>query len=137
MGMNYYFNVKDQESIHIGKSSTGWAFQLHAYPKKRIYDLKDWLRYIDEQGQISECHICDENDEVVLKDDLIKIIAHRQPFGQYSKLLHKEYRTRGAWFYDCDTGLLRARLNEDICISHGHPGMMGTGSWDCIIGDFS
>ncbi len=52
MGTNYYIEAevscedcghKEDEDLHIGKSSVGWAFALRIYPDKGISSLDDWI----------------------------------------------------------------------------------------------
>lgn len=54
MGTNYYWETSggkicptcrrgdEPERLHIGKSSAGWAFSLHAIPERNLNSLADW-----------------------------------------------------------------------------------------------
>ena len=44
MGMNYYFVEPGKETLHIGKSCSGWYFLMQIYPEIDTWD--DWHDYI-------------------------------------------------------------------------------------------
>jgi hypothetical protein len=57
MGTNYYQKSepcphcgKADEPLHIGKSSAGWAFQLHVIPERGINGLTDWEKQWAKDG---------------------------------------------------------------------------------------
>ncbi len=63
MGTNYYWSPPDakcatcghvKESLHIGKSSAGWAFSLRIHPELGINCLDDWDRRWETPGSVIE-----------------------------------------------------------------------------------
>lgn len=81
MGTNYYLHQKDPckhcgrayESLHIGKSSGGWAFALHVDPENYINTLDDWRRLWNEPGT----YIYDEDNEVISIEEMERCITQR------------------------------------------------------------
>ncbi len=62
MGTNYYLKIDVQQipgrvySLHLGKSSFGWAFGLRVYPEHGINTWEDWQPWLvnrieDEYGE--------------------------------------------------------------------------------------
>ena len=75
MGTNYYARINLGGPIlrlHIGKSSRGWCFGLHATDE--ITSLDDW-RAVFSQPFVS---IVDEYDEVIPASAMIDIITERR-----------------------------------------------------------
>lgn len=84
MGTNYYYETTgtnrcehcgrgdETEKLHIGKSSTGWAFPLCIYPERNINTLEDWKQIWASGGQIR-----DEYGECVPIPDMIATITLR------------------------------------------------------------
>lgn len=65
MGTNYYVWINSEEQqwddsitdlgLHIGKSSSGWVFNLRVYPDREINCLYDWLPILlDTQNVIRD-----------------------------------------------------------------------------------
>lgn len=130
MGTNYYQTIDGIER-HIGKSSGGWCFSLHAYPEEGILNLGDY--------DFSLGIIKDEYGDYVSPDKMMEIITKRScgdrkpvfAFGGYKSehhFLEKNY----AQYYAPHTGnyLLR-RILSGHCIGHGK------GTWDILVGEFS
>ena len=84
MGTNFYW-ISDpcaacghsQESLHIGKSSAGWAFALRIHPDKGIRTLNDWKAKWAAGG-----HIRDEYDQEMTVEQMLDRITNRShPLG--------------------------------------------------------
>ena len=138
MGTNYYWSAATQppcvscgrayeeEQRHIGKSSAGWAFGLHVYPEDGINDLPDWQR-IYAEGVIR-----DEYGDVHSPTAMTAIITervwklHGVPLGYESWKQFHSLNTSAPG----PNGLVRHAIGRH-CVSHG------SGTWDCIVGDFS
>lgn len=86
MGTNYYcetgrmlevecdcgFLHTMPESLHIGKSSYGWKFSLHAIPEKGLLEWHDW------EALLRGCRrIHDEYGDDISLEDLQEVILHR------------------------------------------------------------
>lgn len=162
MGTNYYLHKPakfcehcgrhdEQEVIHLGKSSAGWCFSLHVYPENDLIDwweVKEWL-----QGQIdSGGYIRNEYEEDVSLRDFEAIVTKRlfskdwesdwwapKPFGikKDGKQFFLPGYTSEEHFHRSNgskrgpNGLLRHRVDGRHCVANG------SGTWDCILGDFS
>ena len=128
MGTNYYFHTEDpcptcghnaNEPIHIGKSSTGWCFSLHVYPKTGLPEnLIEWINLFDCDGSSI---IKDENEVRITIKEMIAVILCRWRFGG-------GYSSEGA--VQGPLNLLRRRRDQG-CIEHG------CGTYDLVVGDFS
>ena len=119
MGTNYYcetgrtlevecdcgFTHFMPETLHIGKSSWGWKFALHAIPAKGLLDWSDWLavlekspRIFDEYGE--ECSLEEMKKEVLDRGrrDLSKdaIANMRSTAEKYGYALDEE-----KWLFSC------------------------------------
>jgi hypothetical protein len=163
MGTNYYLHKPLQnacehcwrgdeaEVIHLGKGSAGWCFSLHVYPEDGLTDwseVKAWL-----QDQIANGgHILNEYKEEVSLDDFESTVTKRlsdkdwdsgwwapKPFGttQDGKQFFLPGYTSEADFHAANysqrgpNSLLRHRITDRHCFAHG------SGTWDCITGEFS
>lgn len=74
MGVNYYLkNQKTLDTIHIGKSSAGWAFTLHIDPENGISSLEDWQKLWNTPGWV----IMDEYDHVIDVPTMENLITNR------------------------------------------------------------
>lgn len=124
MGTNYY--VKEVDGLHIGKSSAGWCFALHVYPDNGISDLKDWEPIFASEP------IVDEYGRSVSNGQMMKVITNRT----VSPNKNGRLKIRSDDFHDRNVseegpnGLVRCRVGVS-CLSHG------SGTWDCVVGDFS
>lgn len=79
MGTNFYWTSNpcatcghSQESLHIGKSSAGWAFAVRVHPDLQINSLDDWKAKLATGGTIK-----DEYDNIVSVDDMLDRITKR------------------------------------------------------------
>lgn len=79
MGTNFYWTSDpcvtcghSLESLHIGKSSAGWAFGLRIHPDKGITSLDDWKKKWSAGGQIRN-----EYEEVVTVEEMLDRITNR------------------------------------------------------------
>ncbi len=140
MGTNYYWYHKPDcqcclrsfDSLHIGKSSSGWCFSLHIIPEEGINCLDDWRARFSIEGS----HIKDEYGDAVSVSDMLSIITEREGrndywdrFACYGYKSEADFHARN-FSERGPNGLIRHRLN-DRCISQGK------GTWDCIVGEFS
>jgi hypothetical protein len=153
MGMNYYYHLPGYKKIHIGKSSYGWCFLLHVYPKLGSGDPNfipevDGIQSLDDwKGLFSIPHsrITDEYGFHVTPEDILRIITCREGYARdrdgtneswekWAMALHpyaseedfhkKNHSERGP------KGLLRFKVG-DFCVGHGE------GTYDYITGEFS
>ena len=138
MGTNYYLKIdpcphcgRSDKRLHIGKSGAGWCFSLHVMPEDGIDDLDDWCE------RWATGAIENEYDEPISVEEMCRIITDRvwtrdresweswlpayQDEAHFHRLNHSE---RGP------NGLLRHQLGAH-CVKHG------SGTWDCIPGEFS
>lgn len=144
MGTNYYWHdvTTPFTPIHVGKSSGGWCFSLHVYPENNINDLEDWLKIFDNRMG----YIRNEYGESVSRREMIDIITNRygkNDWGTWNDRLSSYWYKNWKDFHRLNhskpgpNGLLRHKTEEDeggisdFCISNG------TGTWDCIVGEFS
>ena len=115
MGRNFFLKIETEaetESLHIGKSSYGWAFALHVIPEKGLTSLRAWRNFIMGENKRIE----NEEGEEIGKRELLRIITECHKWIPADKKV---------------VGLARARLGVGGCIGHGK------GSWDLIEGEFS
>lgn len=95
MGTNYYIEEdvcehcgRGDGGYHIGKSSAGWAFQLHVEPEEGVNELRD----IVEMWKGKK--VLDEYGTRVSKRDMIRRIAYREDYmsmsviGEYGCIGH-------------------------------------------------
>lgn len=131
MGTNYHLHKPacascghEPPSLHIGKSSAGWVFALHVYPKEAspgvsffdqsnswgitVDDLPDWIKLF-ETGQYT---IINEYGEHVSPSEMIKIISERKPLREQFELKRWE-------------------------VEHLRVLGPGAGTWDRHVGSFS
>lgn len=134
MGTNYYLYRTEpcehcgQETsppLHIGKSSSGWCFSLHAIPEEQLSSLDDWEREWARTGAT----IRDEYDSPVTADEMHRIVTQRGGVSDAKK--HDRHYLKQNQAQDGPNGLLRHELNGRHCVAHG------AGTWDLITGYFS
>jgi hypothetical protein len=148
MGTNYYLHQRtglpepDHEIVlHIGKSSTGWCFSVHVMPERGINDLQDWVTLIEQRA--SAAVIKDEYGEELQLQELLNIITDRR-----RSVSIKDSFTRGkeqGFYQHVDDVEQWLRLNRAVrgpnnLMRHALGGTIvrhGSGTWDCIVGDFS
>lgn len=140
MGTNYYFKAPEKEPcaccgrpyeterLHIGKSSMGWCFSLHAIPELGLTDWPEWERYLETaNGEIVDEYRC-----AVTLDELRQIVTERRherpatvPLGY----------TSWANFYASNM----CRPGPNGLVRHASPYCLknGEGTWDVIEGEFS
>lgn len=132
-----------RDRMHIGKSSGGLCFSLHVYPDQGINDLDDWIPSFNSSRHFIE----DEYGDRVSSNEMLSQIKdrcwdldgdHTVPVGytSWQDFLDRNRAEPGP------NGLLRHRIEErpdaserssfsNGCVKHG------SGTWDCIVGDFS
>lgn len=125
MGTNYYLQLPgESETLHIGKSSFGWCFSLHVIPERGIHDLDDW-RPLFEAGQIR-----DEYGKPRTVQEMIHVITDRShpshpecvpPSPEWYRSNHAEPGPNGLARHTVGRGCVK----------------QGSGTWDCIEGDFA
>lgn len=133
MGTNFYWHEKPPcescgqdcgEEKHIGKSSGGWCFSLHAYPEDNINDLADWMPILKKSGS----YIKNEYGDPVTVDELLDTITNRS----WERSSEYAFDYAGNYAEPGPNGLVRHRVcNTNRCVKQGE------GTWDCITGDFS
>lgn len=137
MGTNYYFQEKPPceccgrafDMRHIGKSSAGWCFSLHAYPDEGIKELADWIKLWSAPGT----KIITEYGDAMPPNQMLEVITKRGPRPRES--VPCGYTSWDSFHnlndsQDGPNGLLRHRLDSH-CIGHGN------GTYDLIVGEFS
>ena len=138
MSINYYLQERPPceccnrpyERLHIGKSSGGWCFALHVIPNRGIFDLEDWKIIWSQHGGV----ITDEYGEVVSKEEMLKIITERHmdsPPDWSEEELKRNYAKLGP------NNLLRAMPTTLDHCSSVKKVVSGSGTWDCVEGNFS
>jgi len=131
MGTNYYLmtkecptcgHIKEEDKIHIGKSSAGWVFALHVHPDKGINSLEDWKKKWKEG-------IIKDGETTISIEDMTKIVEERSwikhvngDLGRFYTLNHAE---------PGPNNLARSKIDGKRCIGHGE------GTWDLMLRDFS
>jgi hypothetical protein len=149
MGTNYYLHQQtglpapdDEIVLHIGKSSGGWCFSLHVMPERGINDLQDWIALIEKLGPLAK--IRDEYGTELLLYELMEIITIRWMDRSVEESVRRSGGAGGLYtmsvlqeFLDLNkaelgpNNLLRHRIHDRWCVKHG------SGTWDCILGEFS
>jgi hypothetical protein len=86
MGTNFYHVTEskpacecckrpyEEERLHIGKSSGGWAFSLHVIPEMGINTLADWV----DRWNIPGTYIEDEYGDRLTIGEMFSRIAERK-----------------------------------------------------------
>lgn len=136
MGTNYYFKpnksrygFENMELVHIGKSSGGWCFSLHAHPNLGINDLKDW----EDVFNLNIGEIENEYNDPITSSEMIAIITARS-WKYPRKLDAKFYQQNHA--VPGPNGLVRSIIDENHCIGWGNNNDINS-TWDLFISDFS
>ncbi len=115
MGTNYYYHKQEackccgrnDEPVHIGKSSGGWCFSMHIDEYEGIKNYDDWKKLFEIEGSYIE----DEYGDVIDKDYFCKsIVEDRHWRGEHPS---------------------RHEIDGRHCVGHGE------GTWDYITGNFS
>lgn len=154
MGTNYYLmrgridgNTHLPETVHLGKSSSGWTFALHCIPECGICDLQDMVKWLSEGlGYLKAApqewpKIIDDNGQVHRLGSFLEGVTKRQQTSRISsgwdwpwygdsyqseEIFHaRNHSERGP------SGLLRRRIDGVHCVGHG------SGTWDLCVGNFS
>src|SRR5215472_706905 len=109
--------------LHIGKSSAGWTFALHAIPELELYDLEDWLKLWQGGAWL----IYDDAGAAYSVQGVVNVILAR--FGKFpvgrTPLWYRENAALPG-----PHGLAR-RLIGSFCVRHGE------GAYDVCVGEFS
>ena len=110
MGTNYYcetgrmlevecdcgFRHMMPETLHIGKSSWGWKFTLHAIPEKGLECWMDW-----EEVLRSARRIFDEYGENVTFEEMRETVLHRaRELGDEEKARMEETAEKYGYILD-------------------------------------
>lgn len=153
MGTNYYLESTarlppafGRPRIHIGKSSAGWCFALHAYPHflcdyevsevdhHRPTNLGQWLALMEATSADGSARIVDEYGAVVSVDEMVETITRRSwmrgegvpaMYGSWAEFHQINQSEPGP------NGLVRHKMDGKHCVAHGD------GTWDLIVGEFS
>lgn len=130
MGTNYYAfsrfecdcgKVHETEHLHIGKSSSGWYFSLHAIPDMELNSLEDWIHFL-KQGCIC---IEDEYGHRLSFEGLLSVIKYRSHITPPDDFdFASNFAEPGV------NNLVRAKIDGLHCLSHGE------GTWQMIAGEF-
>ena len=148
MGTNYYLHQQtslpepDHEIVlHIGKSSFGWCFSLHVMPERGINDLQDWIALIEQRTD--RAVIKNEYGDRLNVHELINIIADRSHPVPIAETY--ENSKKAGWYPDTASfkdylDLHHADLHPNNLLRRSIEGTVighGSGTWDCVLGDFS
>jgi hypothetical protein len=97
MGTNYYMYLKPacyacghtppENVLHIGKSSVGWAFALHAIPERGLNSFEDWLALWKSKG--TELVIRNEYWDRIPLDEMVREISERAAPLQRAEWPHR------------------------------------------------
>lgn len=126
MGTNFYwYENKDSEPKHIGKSSAGWYFSLRIYPDENILNLLDWATL----WKIQSSRIEDEYGRRVPPADIYDNILnrHRHDPPDWDEKMFKENNAELG-----SNNLVRSLLS-DRCAGHAPNGE----PYSFFIGEFS
>lgn len=122
MGTNFYW-IKDDNKLHIGKSSGGWCFALRVHPDEGITSLEDWIgKWTEEKGCIKN-----EYGGTVTLLEMVSEIVDREEANSNNKDT-EWFKTN--WAVPGPRGLVRSSIGNQT-VAHGK------GTWDVIIGDFA
>lgn len=85
LALNLNQCVSEVDSLHIGKSSYGWYFDLCIYPTLGIYSLEDWITLFNKKD---EYVIFNEDDEEVSVEEMLSTITERKAksFDKYESV---------------------------------------------------
>jgi hypothetical protein len=129
MGTNYYLHEppcehcgRGPEPLHVGKSSGGWCFALHAIPEEGLIDLESWTTRFSRPDLV----IRNEYGDALSPDELLGVIVSRS--GRVG--IHDPAFLADNHAENGPMGLLRRKIGPH-CIAHG------AGTWDLILGEFS
>lgn len=144
MGTNYYYHTdncphcgRGDEPLHIGKSSGGWCFSLHVYPRDEwckeqiiIESLDDWKAlWATGSGTIKDEYGGTHTPEEMLTN--ITERAWERGEGNYGGYPSWQAFHRANCSQQGPNGLVRSRVDGAHCVGHGK------GTWDLIVGEFS
>jgi len=133
MGTNFYTTVFDEEDkttkeLHIGKSSAGWCFALHAIPERNLMSWEDWCVFLKDKK------IYNEYGNSLTLDEMDNKVTSRSWGREEGWRLQKGYSSWEDFFNKNQAqlgpdGLLRHKIS-DRCILHGDS------TWDLMLGEF-
>lgn len=139
MGTNYFLHSpacphcgKEDEPLHLGKSSGGWCFGLHVYPEKGLNNWQDIWGMLHASIEEKDYEIKNEYGDIVQLAEFFTIVWDRKALRAKpldSELDRKWLETNHA--IPGSFGLARHALYPGHCIGHGK------GPFDYIIGEFS
>lgn len=155
MGTNYYLvynetiddtcpccghEIVKKKELHLGKSSSGWAFTLHVYPEQGIHTWGDVLYEIlqatgkggwikDEYGTEVEIEmfvdiVTERSSRYTLEHSIAIATAYNTRYKDVDDYLKRNNAVAGP------NNLLRHRIDR-YCIGHGD------GTYDYCVGEFS
>ena len=109
MGMNYYWYKnkpcpacgRNDDPLHIGKSSMGWMFSLHVIPELDINDLDDWKKKFALKNSYIEN---EEREKVTPKEMIDTITKRRHPLGLRRHDISEFCIKHGLGTWDCLLG---------------------------------
>lgn len=76
MGVNYYLHLKDNHSLHIGKSSSGWRFCFRGYrdQEQLIESYQAW-RVLILDALAKGCRLCDEHGNALSAQQFFYLVG--------------------------------------------------------------
>ena len=89
---NNLFNIGEYDllssiRINIGKSSSGWKFCLHIYPKHNINSFKDWYDIL-------------KNDEYIIVDEYNNVISLNEMIDKVTSAIKGLFTPNGVAYAD-------------------------------------
>ena len=134
MGINFYLHIntcdhcgRSEKTLHIGKSSTGWAFLLHVDPTGETCprNWSEWAALIAKPGERNR--VTDEDGREYTLPELVEVVMHRKG----ATTLETSNNTADGRWFDKSTHLWRVTVDGDRCIE------TGDGTYDLIVGEFN
>jgi len=117
MGTNYYaeINDEDQTELHIGKSSSGWAFNLRQHPVIDINSFYDWLRILSQNNVV----IRDEYGMQLEMKEMVNKIMNRKRYMVIDMMTQRDL--------DLNSAIIDSRYN---LLRTNEVRRWGEGTWD-------
>lgn len=112
------------ETLHIGKSSCGWTFLLHAIPEKGLGCWRDW-----EEVLVGSRRIFNEYGDDVTLEEMRETVLHRaRELNDEEKARMEEIAERDGYFLDRRSWL----FGEEFGRKQGEDG-----DYSMVTGEFS
>jgi len=94
MSTNYYVTTRN-ETLHFGKSSLGWVFNVRQYPERGLNTLYDWAALMSSQGVT----VADEYGRDVTVAEVLNVVMNRVA-ERRGEATNGKTRGEGSWDYN-------------------------------------